>query len=235
MKVLFNADDFGLTKGITDGIIKSHLHGVVQSTTMMMNGRAVDYAVQQAKKLPNLNVGVHLVLTWGKPISNSVSGLLDRDGYFKYTNTFREMEPPDPDDVEKEWRAQIEAFLQKGLPLHHIDSHHHIHGWEPLNETVRKLATEYGVPVRRVDSLQSHPGILLTDKLWLDFYGDGVGENVFDELKKIDAPSVEVMTHPAFVDKELKAVSSYAEKRQEELNILCRLKVPDWVELADSE
>lgn len=40
MKVLFNADDYGLTKGVTDGIIKAHVEGVVHATTLMMNGNA---------------------------------------------------------------------------------------------------------------------------------------------------------------------------------------------------
>lgn len=230
MRVLFNADDFGLTKGITDGIIKAHMNGVVKSTTIMMNGHAVDYAVQQAQHTPTLQTGIHLVLTWGKPISSFVPKLLGNDGCFKYKNTFADMELPDPTDVEKEWRAQIEAFLATGMSLHHIDSHHHVHGWEPLKETVYKLSNEYGVPVRYVDSLQSHPELLLTEKLWLGFYGDGVHEDIFDDLRNINTKSVEVMTHPAFVDKELAAVSSYCEKRQEELEILCRLRIPEWTE-----
>lgn len=199
----------------------------------MMNGLAVDYAIRRAKQTTTLKVGIHLVLTWGKPVSHSVPGLVDRNGYFKYQNTFNEMDPPDPSEVEKEWRAQIEAFLKTGLTLHHIDSHHHIHGWEPLKATVYKLASEYNVPVRYVASLQSHPEILLTDKLWLGFYGNGIYEDVFENLRKLDAQSVEVMTHPAFVDNDLRSVSSYVEKRQEELNILCQLQAPDEVQLTE--
>ena len=68
MQVIFNADDFGLTKGVTDGIIQSHTKGIVTSTSLIMNGRAVSYAVEQAKKHPSLRVGLHLVLSWGKPL-----------------------------------------------------------------------------------------------------------------------------------------------------------------------
>ncbi|GAA0591926.1 chitin disaccharide deacetylase [Virgibacillus siamensis] len=230
MRVLFNADDFGLTKGVTDGIIRAHTEGVVQSTTMMMNGHTVPYAVRQAKNTPTLASGIHLVLTWGKPISDKVPGLLGNDGHFKYNNSFADMEAPNPAEVEKEWRAQIEAFLKTGLSLHHIDSHHHVHGWEPLKNTVSKLAAEYQVPVRYVDSLQEYPELLLTEQLWLGFYGDGVDETIFDNLKKLQTDSVEVMTHPAVVDKRLMEVSSYNEKRKKELEILSRLTFPDWVE-----
>lgn len=229
MKILFNADDFGLTKGVTDGIIKAHTEGVVGLTTLMMNGYAVDYAVVRAKQNPSLKVGIHLVLTFGKPIANHVPDLIKPDGTFKYTNAFQNMEEPNLIQVEKEWEAQIQAFLQTGMPLHHIDSHHHVHGWEPLKEIVMKLANKYAVPVRYVDSLKEHPEILLTETLWLDFYSDGVDDQIFEKLRKLTHASVEIMTHPAIIDEDLKKITSYVEKRAEELAILCSLEVPSWV------
>lgn len=230
MKVLFNADDFGLTKGVTDGIIKAHTDGVVTSTTLMMNGYEVDYAVEQAKLHPSLKVGVHLVLTWGNPISNAVPDLITSNGTFKYKNTFHTMDHPDVEQVEKEWKAQIEAFLKTGLPLHHLDSHHHVHGWEPMKEVIIKLATEYNVPIRYMESLANNKEILLTEKLWLNFYNDGINEDIFDELYELNVNSVEVMTHPAFIDNHLRQASSYLGKREEELEILCRLVTPEWAE-----
>src|SRR5690625_2089678 len=107
MKVLFNADDFGLTKGVTDGIIKAHQEGVVTSTTLLMNGLATEYAVQQAKENPRLNVGIHLVLSWGKPIHDNVPHLLNEKGEFKYNSGYTKMDPPNIEEVEKEWNAQI--------------------------------------------------------------------------------------------------------------------------------
>jgi len=231
MDILFNADDFGLTKGVTDGIIKAHKEGVVGATTIMMNGKATKYAVEKARHYPTLNVGLHLVLTWGKPLSKNVQGLINPQGHFKLKNTYLEMEPPHLDDVRKEWTAQIEAFLATGLPLHHIDSHHHIHGWGPLKEIVIELARKYNTPVRYVDSLKNERDLLLTDTLWKDFYGENVSSDIFQQLKALQVPSVEVMTHPAFIDSDLKEVSSYLEKREEELSILCNLEVPKWANI----
>ena len=231
MKVLFNADDFGLTKGVTDGIIQSHTTGVVQSTTLMMNGLATEYAVEKAKMHPSLHVGIHLVLTFGSPLRKDVRSLVTEEGEFRYTNAFKEMDPPNLEEVEKEWRAQLDAFLATGLPLHHIDSHHHVHGWEVLKDLVVRLAQEYQVPVRYTDSLQAYPELLLTDSLWLDFYGEGVKDDLFHRLSTLECDSVEIMTHPAIVDSELKSVSSYLDKREDELSILCSLPIPDWVEM----
>ncbi|WP_053220006.1 chitin disaccharide deacetylase [Virgibacillus senegalensis] len=229
MEVLVNADDFGLTKGVNDGIIEAHLNGIVSSATMMMNGLAVEEAVQAAKHHPSLKVGVHLVLTWGKALCPDLRLLVDEEGTFRYRSNFREMNVPDLEETEKEWRTQLEAFLATGLPLHHIDSHHLIHGWEPLKELVHNLATDYRVPVRYVPSLQNSPDILLTDVLWTEFYGKGVTYNIFDQLRSLKAESVEVMTHPAFSDKQLQTISSYSTPRNREREILCSLQVPDWV------
>lgn len=76
MRIEINADDFGLTKGVTDGIIQAHQNGCVTSTTLMMNGLATDYAVEKAAENPDLKIGIHLVLTWGRhtPSNCSKSG-----------------------------------------------------------------------------------------------------------------------------------------------------------------
>lgn len=228
MKVLFNADDFGLTKGINDGIIKSHIDGLVDSTTLMMNGLAVEHAVLAAKKTPSLKVGIHLVLTWGKPLSTEVPDLINKDGFFKYRNTYAQSEAPNVDQVELEWKTQIEAFLNTGLELHHIDSHHHIHSWEPLKDVVVKLANEFQVPVRKVDTLSVHKDILLTNELYLDFYGPGVSKDIFERLKESKSDSIEVMCHPGYVDNDLHTVSSYCNLREKELEVLCSLQRPEW-------
>jgi len=230
MRVLFNADDFGLTKGVTDGIIKSHTDGMIDSTTFMMNGFHVDYAISQAKKHPTLKTGVHLVLSWGRPLCDNVPGLIDTEGYFKYGNTFTSMQSPDLNEVAREWDSQIKAFKQTGLHLHHIDSHHHIHGWVPVKEVVLHLANKYGDPVRYVDSLRNHPDILLTEKVWTAFYGGGVNSSLFKALEHLQAQSVEVMTYPAYVDERLLDASSYTYNREKELAILCELERPDWVQ-----
>lgn len=52
----------------------------------------------------------------------------------------------------------------------------------------------------------------------------------FNKLQDVTTNSIEIMTHPAIVDEDLRAVSSYQNKREEELAILCSLEIPDWVE-----
>lgn len=227
MKIIVNADDFGLTKGITNGIIDAHINGVVDSATIMMNGLHVDHAITLAKHNPSLKIGVHLVLTWGKPLCDDVPSLIDRNGFFKLTKNFDSFPTPNLTEVRREWEAQIEAFKQTGLELHHLDSHHHIHGWECLRQVVIDLAKTHHVPIRYVDSLKNHPDILLTESIWLEFYNEGISLDLFDQIQHHHAKSIEIMTHPGYVDDDLKRVSSYNDKRAEELKILCQLVRPE--------
>ncbi|MDI3235212.1 chitin disaccharide deacetylase [Exiguobacterium antarcticum] len=226
MNIFINADDFGLTRGVTDGIIQAYQNGIVHATTLMMNGRAVPYAVQQAKRFPQLQVGIHLVLSYGRPLTTTTT-LTNASGHFRFTNQYAEQVPPSQEDVLTEWTAQIEAFLATGLPLHHLDSHHHIHGWEPLQEVVLELARRYGVPVRFAPTLAAHPDYLLTDTLYTGFYGEGIYRDLWEELRLLDSNSIEVMVHPAYVDADLRDISSYTTQREEELALLTRLTLPD--------
>lgn len=93
MNIFINADDFGLTRGVTDGIVRAHEQGIVHATTLMMNGLAVPYAVQQAKRFPQLQVGIHLVLTYGRPLTTTTTTLTDASGHFRFTNQYAEQVP----------------------------------------------------------------------------------------------------------------------------------------------
>lgn len=63
MKIIFNADDYGLTRGTVYGILDAYKKGVVRSTKLMATGEAFDLAVEIAKENPGLDIGVHLVMS----------------------------------------------------------------------------------------------------------------------------------------------------------------------------
>lgn len=76
--LIVNADDFGLSKGQNYGIVEACRNGVVTSTTALVNGAAIDHAVQLSRDIPALAVGMHFVLTLGRPLT-AMPGLT-RDG-----------------------------------------------------------------------------------------------------------------------------------------------------------
>ncbi|MGI1820993.1 carbohydrate deacetylase [Exiguobacterium sp. TRN 1102] len=224
--VLVNADDFGLTTGVNAGTLESHLNGIVNSATMIMNGYAVEEAVRLAKQHPSLRVGVHLVLSWGKPLADTSAPLTKVDGTFRYTSRFMTEDSPDPELVYLEWKAQIEAFLATGLPLDHLDSHHHIHGWPVLHDVIIRLAEEYDTTFRALTTLGSRRDLWVTERFSDQFYADGVSHATLDAIEP--GGSIEVMVHPADLDDRLPSVTSYFEPRLLEKQVLVDYERPDW-------
>jgi predicted glycoside hydrolase/deacetylase ChbG (UPF0249 family) len=151
--LIVNSDDYARTDEISRGIRFGHSHGIVTSTTIMMNSQNAQESLRLAlEQTPSLGLGVHLNLTYGSPIlaPDRVPTLVGRDGKFHSREKIlrREVEL-DRQDVGAEWRAQIEAFAaQAGLP-DHLDSHHHI---ALLNDDLwtcaLRLAQEYGCGMR---------------------------------------------------------------------------------------
>src|SRR6187397_3112644 len=115
-QLIINSDDYGRAPEISRGIREAHLRGVVTSSTCMMNipttADDIRIALQEA---PNLVMGVHLVLTMGKPIlpREQVPSLVDENGYNrKYTPFLENIPNLNMDEVKAEWRTQIEAYVQ---------------------------------------------------------------------------------------------------------------------------
>ncbi|KHA60961.1 hypothetical protein NL53_08595 [Vibrio variabilis] len=216
MKVIFNADDFGLTKGVNEGIVRSHLEGVVRSTTLLVGLPEEEHAVALAKKIPTLKVGIHLRFTLGAPLTRSAN-LSDKNGAFYKYAEFWSHRGFSAQAIYDECIAQVEAFLATGLTLSHIDSHHHAHTHPEFLPVVTEVAAKYRVPLRG----QSVPNLnyFFTDQ----FYDQGVDlmglVNHLLELEK-RYELVEVMCHPAIVDQVLAHSSGYSEQRKKELNVL---------------
>lgn len=225
MKVIINADDFGMTQGVNEGILDAHLNGAVTRTTLIMNGYAVEEAVEMAKNCPSLKVGLHLALSFGTPLSKTnIDAIVDEHGLFKFTSIESDLTSKQIIQIKLEWEKQIQAFLNTGLSLDHLDSHHHVHGWKDLKDVVIDLAKRYDIPIRYTETLKNHKDHLLTEYLWLDFYKEGVNENLYKDLIRLPYESVEVMTHPAIVDEELLKCSSYTKWREKETELLKSIK-----------
>ena len=67
-RLIVNADDFGFTHDVNEGIVEAHRAGILTATTLMANGAAFEDAVRRAREVPSLDVGVHLVLVSGRSV-----------------------------------------------------------------------------------------------------------------------------------------------------------------------
>ena len=73
--LVVNADDFGFTRDVNEGIVEAHRHGILTATTLRATGRAFDNAVRLAKETPALDIGCHLVLVGDPPFPRTVAQL----------------------------------------------------------------------------------------------------------------------------------------------------------------
>ncbi len=149
--LILNADDFGLTLGVNEGIIRAHREGILTSTTLMANAPAFDDAVRRAREAPSLGVGVHLVLIGGHSIAppEEVASLVDDKGLlprslpsFVARVTAGAIRT---EHIETELRAQIEKVRAVGINPTHVDSHKHTHAHPRVMKSVARAAQACGI------------------------------------------------------------------------------------------
>lgn len=220
--MIINADDFGLSEAVNYGILKAYREGVVTSTTIMANMPGFDHAITLLKQHPGLSVGVHLTLTAYKPIVKTQTSLVDSDGYFCNKS---EIDKVNIEEAYTELKAQIEKVKQQGIAIDHFDSHHHIHTVPTLQPVMERLYQEYGLPFRGGFEYESK--INRSVKLDMRFYEKGVSLQQFKTIVQSIAQDevVDVMCHPAYVDKFLSEITTYAMKRMDEVELLCGKEV----------
>src|SRR5262249_18492104 len=145
-RLIVNADDSGLRRGVSAGILSAHRHGIVTSTTLLATA-AIDAELLAALRDSGLGVGIHLNLTLGRPLTGGRS-LVDADGRF-VRDANHAAARADARDVEREVNAQIEkfAYLMRREPTH-LDTHHHVGLLAPVTEVLLDAARRLGVAVR---------------------------------------------------------------------------------------
>jgi predicted glycoside hydrolase/deacetylase ChbG (UPF0249 family) len=219
-RLIVNADDFGLTPGVSAGILAAHRHGIVTSTTMIVN-RDVPRDVIARARDAGLGLGLHVNLTLGTPITKGQS-LVDGAGAF-VRDPQRAAARANAADVEREVAAQIERFerLTKAAPTH-LDSHHHVGLHVPVREVVLGAARRLGVPVRSQDPAtrirSRSAGLRTTDHFFGESGPDAYWSlaRVLAHLRTLPAGTSEWMTHPGWCDPEL-SYSRYGRQREVEL------------------
>jgi len=149
--LIINADDLGLTPGVTRGILEAHARGVVTSASAMPNMPGFADAIEAAAAHTQLGLGVHLTLTAGSPVlpPTEVASLVDRAGRF-IRRPVRQCLFGSEHDVQREWEAQLLAFLATGFSPTHLDSHHNVHLYPPYLEIACRLAKKHGIPALRM-------------------------------------------------------------------------------------
>jgi predicted glycoside hydrolase/deacetylase ChbG (UPF0249 family) len=202
-RLIVNADDFGLTAGVTEGIVEAHVRGIVTSTSLMVDSPGAAHAVDLAREHPRLSIGLHFV---------DDTPALDEPGH-----------------AAREFARQLARFreLMDAEPTH-VDSHHHVH--MRRMSIFAPLVAPLGVPLRGegrvpyVGAYYAHPqpGVVDHDRIRRPFL-----ERVLSEIPH-GADFAELGCHPGRVTDEL--ASSYAGEREIELATLTEAALPARIE-----
>ncbi|HUJ82712.1 MAG TPA: ChbG/HpnK family deacetylase [Candidatus Acidoferrales bacterium] len=152
MKTLIvNADDFGFTPGVNEGILRAFREGILTSTTIMANGPAFDDAVSHTRDCPEIDVGCHLVLVGGKSVAppGEIPSLAKRDGdlpksLFELTCRLWSGMVQEA-DIEREFHAQVERVIAAGITPSHLDTHKHTHAHPAVMNALFRIAKEFKI------------------------------------------------------------------------------------------
>jgi len=151
-RLIINADDFGLTRGVNRAVEELHRAGVLTSTTLMATGPAFEDAVKVAHSNPSLGVGCHIVLTDGIPVSapENIPTLIGPDRKSLRPSLIDFLQALlrgkiSQDDIRREALAQIQKLQRAGIKPTHLDTHKHTHLFPAVCRPLLNLAEQTSI------------------------------------------------------------------------------------------
>jgi predicted glycoside hydrolase/deacetylase ChbG (UPF0249 family) len=207
-RLIVNADDFGRSASINEGIIIGHEHGIITSASLMVRWAAAAAAATYARADASLSVGLHVDL-----------GEWEVDGG-EWRQVYTVLVDTDAASVAAELERQLTAFeeLMERLPTH-LDSHHHVHNEEPARAVLMAAGERLGIPVRGFSPEVAYVGGFYGQYGRGEPYPEGISrEHLLALIRGLQPGTSEIGCHPASAP-ELE--SSYAHERPIELSVLC--------------
>jgi predicted glycoside hydrolase/deacetylase ChbG (UPF0249 family) len=216
MRVIINADDLGISEPVNDAIFDLMRRRLITSATVMANGAAVESAARRLRELPHCSFGVHLNLTNFASLSRhpGFGECVDDAGIFRGNIRRIRIDGNVREAVVAEWKVQIERVLALGVPVSHLDSHHHVHTIPKLFGPLKQVQKYFGVRKIRIShNLYRNAGLKVRTMLaakaaWnfaLRHYGATQTTDRFTGLADFHAVSqqnriccrtIELMVHP---------------------------------------
>jgi predicted glycoside hydrolase/deacetylase ChbG (UPF0249 family) len=238
--LLIHADDFGLTEGVTKGILRAMEEGIVTAASAMVCDPLHFQRVKEHCSGLEGRIGLHLQLTDGCPVlpPSEVPSLVNESGCFSrhrdHVGTIH------PDELFMEWRAQLTRFRTLGFEPSHLDTHHSVHVLPAVLELYKQLARETDLPVRGsehgLNSELRRSGFMvatryafLTETLYRSPVALRRALAAYRRLDLRDGDSLEIGCHPGFVDTELATASRYVAPRAVELELLCSAELRQYL------
>lgn len=214
--LVIDADDFGLTRSVSIGIIEAIKEGVVTSTNALVTSPYMEDSFDLAKQQGINKSGIHLNLEVGQSVVFNQP--------FKQLPSFKDK--GNVKLIEEEFVCQIEALLDKGMILTHLTTHKGIINSRERVELYAKLSKQYNVPVRRLpkqwmNDLLLENGCRMVNHRLINDDGKRYSLSKMKELlqKVKNGESAELICHVGYRSKELAQLSSLVDAREAELQL----------------
>lgn len=204
MKIIVNADDFGISPKVNESIYNSAKEGYISSSTILAVSKYLEEAIEMIDDLPHISFGAHLAFTDNfesihkKPVLFNDNDIINLKGlnFFKVNILI------------DEFSKQIEKLLNKGVEISHIDTHHHMHLYPLVLFAVMKVAKKYNISKIRTENIfknksgffngiyRSAHSFSLKSKGFIqpDFYTDFY--TFVKYQPNLDKKTIEIMCHP---------------------------------------
>lgn len=252
MKLLIQSDDFGITEGVTLGIIKGIEDGLIRNTGLFTNMQSSAFAASYIKKYPNCCFGIDINLVSGYPISDAsnIPSLVDENGKFITSGerlkdkkvefssnlvTKFEVDPYTYEDVIIEMEAQILKYIELvGCKPEYIHPHSLV--TSNIYKAFKELSSKYQIPFT-VDIWQDND-LSMIESDWntkpifeLDNQKNtSVDELTLEKLKKSSNPDSFIICHAGYVDADLLELSSYSLIRARDLEMVLSKDIATYIE-----
>jgi hopanoid biosynthesis associated protein HpnK len=155
-RLIVTADDFGMNLAVNEAVEQAYRDGILTCASLMMKGAATQDAIERARRLKGLGVGLHITLADGRPTASRrlVRGLIDLEGRFRndlvgsgirwFFNPLIRLQ------LAREINAQFQAFAATGLVLDHVNAHKHLHFHPTVAAMIISIGRRYGMLAMRV-------------------------------------------------------------------------------------
>jgi hopanoid biosynthesis associated protein HpnK len=151
-RLILTADDFGLSIPVNEAVELAYRKGVLSAASLMIGAPAADDAIERARKLSSLGVGLHVTLLDGRPVlpPDQIPGIVGPEGRFS-SNPFRfglalYLSPELRRQAAAEVNAQFEHFRRTGLRMDHVNAHRHFHLHPVVLQLIMDVAPRFGLP-----------------------------------------------------------------------------------------
>lgn len=224
MKIIINADDFGLSHEVNLAIVEAFKKGYITNTTIMSNMPGFDEAIELSKKNGFFDkVGIHFNVFEGVPLTEKIkrsplfmeNGHLTSRKFFHQSKSYEKLPPPFSSKetciaIREEAISQIKRYQEAGFTEMHFDSHGHSHTFPIVWSAIAPVVKEAGFKsVRKSLNLpQGNPlriiyksiynNYLICDYNRTKYFTSGTGLFLSKELLSGSEEWIEIMVHPVY-------------------------------------